>query len=136
MQDLLRSTAKEHIDFELLTNAIPEMEKVAEHVNKNVQQAKFHKKFVEITAKAKSLNQLNRMLIFETVTRCELKKKNITFFLFNDLLVHLTETKARNKSTLALPQHQVPLLPSFPSPPSSFPLSPSPFPLSLLPPPP
>ena len=48
-------------------------------------------------------------MIYKIVARCELKKKNIALFVFNDLFIHLSESKAGNLVNLSLKKYQWPL---------------------------
>ena len=110
LSDLLRNTPEDHPDRELIDRAIKEMQRVADELNKNVHHSQFKSKFSEIAQKgAKGLVQKGRIMLFEGTARCENKKKPIAVFLFNDLFIHLSETRAKNKANLLLPAHQWPL---------------------------
>lgn len=86
------------------------MQKVADHVDKNILKARNKQKLVELSSGgAASLLLAHRNLISETEIRCENKKKSTAFYLFNDLLVHLSAVKAKHKPNLTLPEAQWPL---------------------------
>jgi len=86
------------------------MQRGADDLNKNVQRSQFKNKFVELAQKgAQGLVQKGRSMIYEATVRCERKRKNIVLYIFNDLLVHLSETKTKNKANLLLLRHQWPM---------------------------
>jgi len=110
LSDLQKNTPEDHPDWILLNDAIPAMQSVADHVDKNIHQAKSKQKLVELSSGgASSLLLAHRTLISEIEVRCENKKKPTAFYLFNDLLVHLSANKAKHKPNLTNPSAQWPL---------------------------
>lgn len=86
------------------------MQSVADHVDKNIQQARNKLKLVELSSGgANSLLLAHRHLITECEIRCEHKRKTIAFYLFNDVLVHLSSAKAKHKANLTKTAAQWPL---------------------------
>ena len=109
-QDLKRNTEETHEDFALLSDAIPSMQKVADHVNNYISKAKNKQKMMDISSGgAGSLLRAHRNLIVDCEVKCENRKRATAFFVFNDILVHLSVTKAKHKPNLTLPQAQWPL---------------------------
>ena len=85
------------------------MQKVADSINQHVKQSKFKDSYSEIMLKAKELKNKDRILINEITLKCEQKRKNVALYLFNDLFIHLSETKAKNKSNLSHKRYHWPL---------------------------
>lgn len=105
-----KNTPNDHPDWNLLNNAIPAMQSVADHVDKNIQQARNKLKLVELSSGgANSLLLAHRNLVAECELKCEHKKKTIAFYVFNDVLVHLSTTKAKHKANLTKTSAQWPL---------------------------
>ena len=93
-----------------MSDAIPAIQSVADHVDKNIQKARNKQKLVELSSGgAASLLLAHRNLIYQKEVRCDNKKKSTVFFVFNDLLVHLSAIKAKHKPNLTLPEAQWPL---------------------------
>ena len=86
------------------------MQAIANNLNSNISVAEQSMKFMKLSQEgASALLEAHRSLVYEATIRCENKKKNICFYLFSDILVHLSDTKAKNKINLTMPQSQLPL---------------------------
>ena len=92
----------------MIKDAIPIVQKVADHINKNIKEAENMKKFMAISSQgATSLLKAHRTLIKEGLLRDESKKKNFHCYLFSDIIIILSDTKSKNKANLLVPQFQV-----------------------------
>ncbi|MDP2438552.1 MAG: hypothetical protein Q8P67_22645, partial [archaeon] len=112
--DLRRKTDAAHPDFQSLTEAGEMLEKTAQYLESNITQAENNKRLLQLAAKgAKGLLASHRVLIREGTITAELvgkpKKFKLRLTLFNDLLVHLSETKSKKKSNMEQQKHQWPL---------------------------
>ena len=106
----MKSTPDTHPDHALIKNGITGMQEVADSLNRNVSQGRFKAYFREIIKQADGLKQSGRVLLHqEIIVRCEASKKNIILLLFNDLLVHLPETKLKNKAIYGDERYQWPM---------------------------
>ena len=86
------------------------MERVAVDINRHVSQSKFKSAFADIINKGgQGLRNSQRVMIHENIARCESARKNIAIFIFNDLFVHMTESKAKNRALCADPRYQWPM---------------------------
>jgi len=86
------------------------MQKVADHVNNYIHKAKNKQKLMDISSGgANSLLRAHRHLVLDGEFKCENRKRPTMFYVFNDILVHLSATKAKHKQNLTLPESQWPL---------------------------
>lgn len=111
LRDLQEATDASHPDYGLLESALPLMQGIADYINRNIKQAEKMKKFMEISSGgAKALMKAHRTLQFEGVTvDIKSSKNKYHLYIFNDIVIVIPESKAKNKELLTLPHFQWPL---------------------------
>lgn len=114
INDLLRKTDPAHPDYLALQEACKMLEATANYLDKNIKEAENNKRLLKLAAEgASGLLASHRVLVREgTITASSEKKQKkfkLRLTLFNDLLVHLSESKSKKKSNMEQQKHQWPL---------------------------
>eukprot|EP01102_Stenamoeba_stenopodia_P020019 TRINITY_DN7682_c0_g1_i1.p1 TRINITY_DN7682_c0_g1~~TRINITY_DN7682_c0_g1_i1.p1 ORF type:complete len:920 (-),score=198.74 TRINITY_DN7682_c0_g1_i1:189-2948(-) len=112
LADLLKNTPRNHADRDKISNALEKMAETANYINNNIRDAENNKKLMKLAAGnkgAKGIIAPHRQLVREGVFFDKAKKQNLYIWLFNDIVVHMSENKAKNLKNMESPNYQWPL---------------------------
>jgi hypothetical protein len=112
LADLLKNTPRSHADHLKISTALGKMADTAAYINNSIRETENNKKFLKLAAGnkgAKGLIAPHRMMLMETTFFDKQKKRPCYIWLFNDILIHMSETKAKNLKNLENPDYQWPL---------------------------